>query len=74
MVPRRIIVMSWFCLMILASPAWADQALMVKGMEAQKAGRNEEALKLLNAYVDRYPQVREARYYRALALTWTGAP
>jgi hypothetical protein len=33
------------------------QALLVKGMEAQKAGRNEEALKLLNIYVDRYPQV-----------------
>ena len=48
MVPRRIVVMSWFCLMILASPAWAGQALLVKGMEAQKAGRNEEALKLLN--------------------------
>ncbi len=45
---------------------------MVKGMEAQKAGRNEEALKLLNAYVDRYPQVREARYYRALALNGLG--
>jgi tetratricopeptide (TPR) repeat protein len=72
MVPRRIVVMSWFCLMILASPAWAGQALLVQGMEAQKAGRNEEALKLLNEYVDRYPQIREARYYRALALNGLG--
>ena len=72
MVPRRIVVMSWFCLMILASPAWAGQALLVKGMEAQKAGRNAEALKLLTEYVDRYPQVREARYYRALALNGLG--
>ena len=56
----------------LAPATWADQVLMVKGMEAQKAGRNEEALKLLNAYVDRYPQVREARYYRALALNGLG--
>jgi len=72
MVPRRIVVMAWFCLMILASPAWAGQALLVKGMEAQKAGRNAEALKLLTEYVDRYPQVREARYYRALALNGLG--
>ena len=72
MVLRRMVVMSWFCLMILASPVCADQALMVKGMEAQKAGRNAEALKLLNEYVDRYPQVREARYYRALALNGLG--
>ena len=41
-------------------------------MESEKAGRNEEALKLLNAYVDRYPQVAEARYYRALALNGLG--
>jgi tetratricopeptide (TPR) repeat protein len=72
MVMRRMVVMSWCCLMILASPAWADQALMVKGMEAQKAGRNEEALKLLNIYVDRFPQIAEARYYRALALAGLG--
>lgn len=72
MVPRRMVVMSWFCLMIMASPGWAGQALLVKGMEAQKAGRNEEALKLLNDYVDRYPQIREARYYRALALHGLG--
>ena len=72
MVPRRIVVMSCFCLMILASPAWAGQALLVQGMEAQKAWRNEEALKLLNEYVDRYPQIREARYYRALALNGLG--
>ena len=60
------------CLVFLAPATWADQALMVKGMEAQKAGRNEEALKLLNEYVDRYPQMREARYYRALALNGLG--
>ena len=41
-------------------------------MEAQKAGQNEEALKLLNEYVDRYPQIAEARYYRALALNGLG--
>ena len=31
-----------------------------------------EALKLLNEYVDRYPQMGEARYYRALALNGLG--
>jgi hypothetical protein len=72
MVPRRMVVMSWFCLVILAYPAWAGQALLVKGMEAQQAGRNAEALKLLNEYVDRYPQIKEARYYRALALNGLG--
>ena len=72
MVLGRIVAMSLFGLMVLAAPAGADQALMVKGMEAQKAGRNEEALKLLSEYVDRYPQVREARYYRALALNGLG--
>ncbi len=72
MVLRRMVVMSWFCLILLALPAWAGQALLVKGMEAQKAGRNEEALKLLNTYVDRFPQMTEARYYRALALTGLG--
>ena len=66
MVLGRIVAMSLFGLMVLSAPAWAGQALLVKGMEAQKAGRNAEALKLLNEYVDRYPQVREARYYRAL--------
>jgi len=66
------VAMSLFGLMVLSAPAWADQALLVKGMEAQKAGRNVEALKLLNEYVDRYPQVREARYYRALALNGLG--
>jgi len=72
MVPWRIVVMAWFCLMVLASPAWSGQALLVKGMDAQKAGRNAEALKLLNTYVDRFPQVPEARYYRALALSGLG--
>jgi tetratricopeptide (TPR) repeat protein len=60
------------CVVVLASATWAGQALLVKGMEAQQAGRNAEALKLLNEYVDRYPQMREARYYRALALTGLG--
>jgi tetratricopeptide (TPR) repeat protein len=56
----------------LASATWAGQALLVKGMEAQKAGRNAEALQLLNTYVDRFPQIAEGRYYRALALTGLG--
>lgn len=60
------------CLVFLATAAWAGQALLVKGMDAQKAGRNDEALKLLNTYVDRFPQVPEARYYRALALSGLG--
>jgi tetratricopeptide (TPR) repeat protein len=72
MIPRRIVVPYLLCLMVLAVPAWAGQALLVKGMEAQKAGHNEEALKLLNGYIDRYPQVAEARYYRALALNGLG--
>ena len=72
MVPWRMVVMSWICLAILVSAAGADQALMVRGMEAQKAGRNDEALKLLTEYIDRYPQVKEARYYRALALNGLG--
>ena len=72
MVLGRIVAMTLFGLMVLSAPAWADQALMVKGMEAQKAGRHEEALKLLNEYVRRYPQVAEARYYRALALNGLG--
>lgn len=72
MVPRRIVLMSLCCLMLMALPAWAGQALLAKGMEAQKAGRHEEALKLLNEYVDRYPQMTEARYYRALALIGLG--
>jgi len=72
MVLGRIVAMSLFGLMVLSAPAWAGQALLVKGMEAQKAGRHEEALKLLSEYVDRYPQVREARYYRALALNGLG--
>jgi tetratricopeptide (TPR) repeat protein len=72
MVLGRMVAMSLFGLMVLSAPAWGDQALLVKGMEAQKAGRNVEALKLLNEYVDRFPQVNEARYYRALALTGLG--
>ena len=67
---KALIILISLCLIPVAAPA--GQALLVKGMEAQKAGRNEEALKLLNAYVDRYPQVKEARYYRALALNGLG--
>ena len=72
MVLGRIVAMILFVLMVLSAPAWSGQALLVKGMEAQKAGRHEAALKLLNEYVDRYPQVSEARYYRALALNGLG--
>ena len=61
-------VIAW-CLICLAVPAWAGQALLVQGMEAQKAGRNQQALELLNKYIAKYPQVTEARYYRALALS-----
>jgi tetratricopeptide (TPR) repeat protein len=68
MVPRLTVLVALICLIVLALPAGADQALMVKGMDALKAGRHQEALKLLNEYVRRYPQVPEARYYRALAL------
>jgi tetratricopeptide (TPR) repeat protein len=60
------------CLLVLAAPAWAGQALLVAGIQAQKAGHNAEALKLLNEYVERYPQVASARYYRALALNGLG--
>ncbi|MEJ2672429.1 MAG: tetratricopeptide repeat protein [Deltaproteobacteria bacterium] len=56
----------------MAVPVLAGQALLVKGMQAQKAGHNKLALKLLNEYIDRYPQVAEARYYRALALNGLG--
>jgi hypothetical protein len=41
-------------------------------MDAQKAGRNEEALKLLNEYQALSPG-DEARYYRALAPEWLAA-
>jgi tetratricopeptide (TPR) repeat protein len=61
---KAIIILISLYLIPVAAPA--GQALLVKGMEAQKAGRNEEALKLLNKYVDRYPQVKEARYSLAL--------
>jgi tetratricopeptide (TPR) repeat protein len=60
------------CLLVLAAPAWAGQTLLAKGIQAQKAGRNAAALKLLNEYVKRYPQVAAARYYRALALNGLG--
>jgi tetratricopeptide (TPR) repeat protein len=65
-------------LVVLTGLAWlpgavqAGQALLVKAMEAQKAGHNAEALKLLNLYVERFPQMKGARYYRALALDGLG--
>ena len=57
---------------LILTPAWTGQALLMQGMQAQKAGHNAEALKLLNEYIDRYPQVAGARYYRALALNGLG--
>src|SRR5574340_1047674 len=68
MVSRRIILMSLCCLILLAATAWAGQALLMQGMEAQKAGRHEQALKLLDQYIEKYPQIGDAWYYRALAL------
>ncbi len=41
-------------------------------MEAQKAGKNEQAVKLLRHYLEQYPQIAEARYYLALALAGLG--
>ena len=43
-----------------------------QGDGGPEGGAQREALKLLNTYVDRYPQVPEARYYRALALSGLG--
>ena len=61
------LILTWSFLLI-SMAAQADQALLVKGRAAQKAGHHAEALKLLNEYVDLYPRSPEARYYRALAL------
>jgi tetratricopeptide (TPR) repeat protein len=57
---------------LISVAALAGQALLAKAMEAQKAGRHAEALKLFNEYLDRYPQMSEARYYRALTLNDLG--
>jgi tetratricopeptide (TPR) repeat protein len=43
-------------LVLLAPPVWADQNLLVKGREAQKAGKNALAVKLLGEYLQRYAQ------------------
>ena len=56
------------CLMIMATAACADQNLLIKGIEAQKAGQNEQAVTLLSSYLQQYPQIPEARRYLALAL------
>ena len=68
----RSIILGLFCLGILTSPAWADQNLLVKGVEAQKAGKNEQAVTLLSQYLQQYPQIPEARRYLALALAGLG--
>ncbi len=60
------------CLVFLATAAWAGQNLLIKGMEAQKAGDNETAEKLLGEYLRRYPQMEGARRYYALALAGLG--
>lgn len=62
----------WAALMIMALPALADQNLLVKGIEAQKAGRNEQAVVLLRRYLEQYPQMAEARRPLALALAALG--
>jgi tetratricopeptide (TPR) repeat protein len=60
------------CLGFLAPAAWGGQNLLIKGIEAQKAGKNELAVKLLAEYLHRYPQMAEARRYLALALVGLG--
>ena len=42
------------CLAVLAPPAWADQNLLIKGTEAQKAGNNKQAVELLSKYLKQY--------------------
>ena len=59
-------------LIMLATAAWADQNLLIKGIEAQKAGKNEQAVTLLSHYLEQYPQIPEARRYLALALAGLG--
>ncbi len=59
-------------MVIIPAAAWGGQNLLVKGIEAQKAGKNEQAVKLLGEYVKRYPQIEEARRYYALALAGVG--
>ena len=64
---RKLALLS-LCLILLTTAAWADQNLLVKGMEAQKTGKNEQAVTLLSQYLQQYPQIPEARRYLALAL------
>jgi tetratricopeptide (TPR) repeat protein len=68
----RSAIMSLLCLGFLAPAAWGGQNLLIKGIEAQKAGRNELAVKLLGEYLNRYPQMEDARRYLALALADLG--
>lgn len=55
-----------------ATAAWAGQNLLLKGIEAQKAGKNEQAVALLKEYLKQYPQFPEARRHLALALAGLG--
>lgn len=71
--PRRRSILIGAFLVLVPALAWAGQALLVQGMEAQKAGRNQQALELLNKYLEAHPQMVEARYYRALALGRPGS-
>jgi tetratricopeptide (TPR) repeat protein len=59
-------------MLILPVAALGGQNLFIKGKEAQKAGNNEAAAKLLGEYLKRYPQMGEARCYYALALAELG--
>jgi tetratricopeptide (TPR) repeat protein len=68
---RRIFILA-FCLLLLPLTGWSGQNLLIKGREAQKAGNNEVAAKLLGEYLKRYPQMEEARRYYALALAGLG--
>jgi tetratricopeptide (TPR) repeat protein len=60
------------CLIITALPAWADQNLLIKGIEAQKAGQHEQAVKLLRQYLKLYPQMAEVRAPLAESLAALG--
>jgi tetratricopeptide (TPR) repeat protein len=60
------------CLAVLAPPAWAGQNLLIKGIEAQKAGNNKQAVELLSKYLKQYPQMAGARRPLALALAGLG--
>lgn len=69
---RRLAIRILLCLGFLTSAAWGGQNLLIKGKEAQKAGKNELAVKLLGEYLKRYPQMGEARSYYAQALAGLG--